>query len=74
MTPKVEEAPCAFCGKGRVIWGVGTITFRQASDKGYVQCRVEIETGVCDRCGTRMLPADADRIFDEEFERQYRRL
>ena len=74
MTPNVKEAPCAFCGKRPVRWGVETITFRQASDKGYVHCRVEIETGICDRCGARTLPTDADRIFDEEFERQYRRL
>jgi hypothetical protein len=29
---------------------------------------------VCDECGARTLPPELDRIFDEEFQRQYRTL
>jgi hypothetical protein len=74
LTSNKGEATCNFCGKGQVNWQLAQISFRQASDKGYVQCGVQIEMGVCEECGARTLPPDSDRIFDEEFQRQYRKL
>jgi hypothetical protein len=74
LTAQEEPARCEFCHRGQIEWRLGRISFRQWSDKGYVHCNVEIQMGICDRCGAQTLPPDADRILDEEFQREYTKL
>jgi len=65
---------CDFCRKGRLDWRVEQLSFRQASDKGYVYCTVELPVGTCDNCGSRILQPDSDALFNEAFQREYRKL
>jgi len=69
-----EISYCEFCKKGRVIKRMESMAFRQASDKGYIHCRVMIMTGTCDGCHTKLIDPGADRIFDEAFRREYDKL
>ncbi|HEY7248607.1 MAG TPA: hypothetical protein VH678_32485 [Xanthobacteraceae bacterium] len=64
---------CAFC-HGQVSKQSQRMKFRQWSDKGYVQCEVMIAVHVCSGCGMQMLDDTADRVMDEAFRREYRKL
>jgi hypothetical protein len=64
---------CDFCSRGRIVKHTEEITFRQWSDKGHVNCRAEVEVGICDVCGAGSLEPGADKIFDEAFRREYAR-
>jgi hypothetical protein len=50
------------------------IAFRQSSDKGYVRCRAELLVGTCNKCGSKHLGPEADRMFDAAFKREYDKL
>jgi hypothetical protein len=50
------------------------MAFRQWSDKGYIQCRVTILVGTCDKCRVKSLEPGSDKILDEAFRREYDKL
>lgn len=74
MSENSDAVVCGFCKKGRLTMKMEEIAFRQWSDKGHIQCRVEILTGTCDSCGAKSLPEDCDAIFDAAFQREYDKL
>jgi hypothetical protein len=74
MAADDKGAPCPFCKTGRMFKRMETIAFRQRSDRGDVHCRVSIEVALCHQCGSRSLDPDADRMFEEAFQREYGRL
>ena len=74
MTADNGAVICDFCKKGRVVWHLEEMAFRQASDKGYVHCRVELSVGTCDNCGSKTLKPGSDQIFDIAFRREYDKL
>jgi hypothetical protein len=65
---------CDFCHKKQVFWRNVEMTFRQWSDKGYVRCRVELEVGTCQSCGSKSLEPSSDQILDAAFQEEYRKL
>ena len=65
---------CDICKKHQVVWRNEELAFRQWSDKGYIQCRVELSIGTCTNCGSKSLQPDSDRILDAAFEQAYRKL
>ncbi len=69
-----EADVCDFCKRGQVDWKTTEMKFRQWSDKGYVHCSVEIPVGTCNVCEATSFAMDADQIFDEAFQREYRKL
>jgi hypothetical protein len=69
-----EPIICEYCKKGRVVKRMEEIAFRQWSDKGYVHCRIMILGGTCDNCHAKSLDEEAEKIFDETFQREYHRL
>jgi hypothetical protein len=71
-----EDGPiiCPFCKNGRVTKRMEGVAFRQWSNKGYVHCRVMILMGTCDNCHTKSLDEEAEKIFDEAFQREYDKL
>ena len=50
------------------------IAFRQWSDKGYIQCRVEVMMGTCQNCGAKSFSEESDAVFDAAFKREYDKL
>ncbi len=74
MTEDKDTAVCGLCGTGRVTMKMEEIAFRQWSDKGYVQCRVEVMMGTCGSCGAKSFSAEADAVFDAAFKREYDKL
>jgi hypothetical protein len=64
---------CDFCNQKRVTWKIEAMAFRQSSDKGYVQCRVELAVGTCQNCGAKSLEPGSDRILDAAFDEAYRK-
>ena len=73
MATNKAEA-CVFCKQGPVTWRLEEMSFWQASDKGYVHCRVELPVGTCDKCGSKSLNPDSDEVFDACFKREYDKL
>ncbi len=74
MAAENESIICEFCKKGRVKRRLDEMAFRQWSDKGYVHCRVTIWIGTCDNCHAKSLDPEANKIFDEAFQREYDKL
>ena len=50
------------------------MTFHQSSDKGNIRCCVMVTVNICDVCGMRTLDEDANKVMDEAFQREYRKL
>ena len=69
-----EVTVCDSCHQKRVTWKIEEMAFRQWSDKGYVQCRVELPVGTCQSCGAKSLQPGSDRILNAAFEEAYRKL
>jgi hypothetical protein len=65
---------CGFSHSGQVTKQLRSVTFRQWSDKGYVQCHVMLMIHFCDTCGMHSTDDGADKIMDEAFQREYRKL
>ena len=74
MTEDNDTAICSLCGKGRVTMKLEEIAFRQWSDKGYIQCRVEVMMGTCQNCGAKSFSEESDAVFDAAFKREYDKL
>jgi hypothetical protein len=74
MSVNGEVTLCDFCHQNRVTWTIEVMAFRQWSDKGYVQCRVELPVGTCQSCDAKSLEPSSDRILDAAFEEAYRKL
>lgn len=74
MSVKDEPPICKFCKVGHVFKRMEEIAFYQSSDKGYTHCRAAIMTGVCDNCQSRVVDQGADKIFDDAFQREYKKL
>ena len=50
------------------------MTFHQSSDKGNIRCCAIVTVNICKVCGMRTLDEDANKIMDEAFQREYRKL
>lgn len=50
------------------------MAFRQASDKGYVECRVTLLVSTCDKCRSRSLSPESEEIFKAAFRCEYDKL
>jgi hypothetical protein len=74
MGAEDEPVVCEFCNKGNVVWRMEVMAFRQWSDRGYVHCRVMISAGSCDNCHAKSLDPRSEEIFDEAFQREYKKL
>jgi hypothetical protein len=74
MAVKDDPPICKFCKVGHVFKRMEEIAFYQSSDKGYVHCRATIIMGVCDNCQSRVVDREADKIFDDAFQREYKKL
>jgi hypothetical protein len=74
MAAEDEPIICEYCKKGRLTKRMEEMAFRQWSDKGYIHCRVMILVGICDHCHANSLDPEADRLFDEAFQREYDKL
>jgi hypothetical protein len=72
----VKDDPpiCKFCKVGHVCKRVEEIAFYQSSEKGYTHCRATIMMSVCDNCQSRVVDQGADKIFDDAFQREYKKL
>jgi hypothetical protein len=62
---------CYFCKKGHFLRRTEEIAFHQWTDKGYVFCRVSVQMGVCDHCGSRNWSEDAEAVLEEAVRRKY---
>jgi hypothetical protein len=47
---------------------------KPARRQGDGPCRVTVEVAICDTCGARSLDPSVDMIFDEAFQREYKKL
>jgi len=65
---------CVFCRTGQLTNKLERMTLRQWSNKGYVRYEVMVVVHVCDSCGMRTLDETAQKIMDEAFNREYRKL
>jgi hypothetical protein len=65
---------CDFCHHKRVIWRTEEMAFRQWSEKGYLHCRVELDVGTCQSCGSKSLQPGSDQLLDAAFQEMYRKL
>ena len=74
MSEPDDAERCDFCKQGRVVTHKQLIAFRQWSDKGYIQCRVTVLVGTCDKCRVKSLEPGSDKILDEAFRREYDKL
>ena len=74
MPGEDEVTVCDFCRQKRVTWTIEEMTFRQPSDKGYVNCRVKLPIGTCQGCGKKSLKPGSDQILDAVFQEEYRKL
>jgi hypothetical protein len=74
MAAEDKSIICEYCKKGSVTKRTVEMAFRQWSDKGYIHCRVMILVGICDNCHANSLDPEADRLFDEAFQREYDKL
>jgi hypothetical protein len=74
MAAEDESVICAICKIGRVTKRMEQVAFRQLTNKGYVHCRVTILVGTCDNCQAKSTDAEAEKIFDEAFKREYDKL
>jgi len=72
MAVKDDPPICKFCKVGHVFKRMEEIAFYQSSDKGYLHCRATIMMGVCDNCQARVFDQEADKIFDDAFQREYK--
>jgi hypothetical protein len=74
MSDPEDLQTCEFCKIGRVIKSDQTISFRQWTDKGYVNCHANIPIGVCDHCGSKNWDDDAEAIIEEAVRQEYQKL
>ena len=65
---------CSFCRNGRMQRAAEEMTFFQSSDKGNIRCCAIVTVNICNICGMRTLDEDANKIMDEAFQREYRKL
>ena len=74
MAAEDESRACFFCKVGHTFKRTEELAFRQWSDKGYVHCRVTLMVGICDNCRARALDREAEKLFDDAFDREYEKL
>jgi hypothetical protein len=74
MSSQSDGDICVFCRQGRVTWRNQEVAFRQLTDRGYVCCRVTIQTGICAQCGAKSLGDRAEAIMDEAVRREHEKL
>jgi hypothetical protein len=74
MPAEHQVTVCDFCHRKRVTWKIEEMSFRQWSDKAYVQCCVKLSVGTCLSCGAKSLQPGSDEIFDAAFAEEYRKL
>jgi hypothetical protein len=69
-----DQIRCDFCRTVAVAWGLEDMSLRQSSDRGYVHYQATLVVGNCARCNTKSLTAEANRVLDAAFRREYERL
>jgi hypothetical protein len=69
-----HQTRCDFCGTAAILWDLEEIALRQSSDRGYVRYRATLVVGNCAQCDTKSFDAEANRILDAAFQREYDRL
>jgi hypothetical protein len=74
MAAEDQPITCEFCKKGRITWRVEEMSFRQLSNKGYVNCRVMVLIGTCDNCHQKSIGPEGENILNEAFKREYDKL
>jgi hypothetical protein len=70
MSGAEDDGTCYFCKKGRFIERPEEIAFKQWTDKGYVDCKVQLRVGVCDHCYSRNWNAETERIINDVVRRE----
>ncbi len=62
---------CDFCSRGRLRARREDLSFRQSSDLGWIEVRLELGIRRCDACRMADLDPDADAAMEAAFRRAY---
>lgn len=65
---------CPVCKYGHIVKITRELSFQQITDKGRVNCRIQVPVGTCTHCGFHMLDGNAQAVLDQAVRREYDKL
>jgi hypothetical protein len=74
MADREQNERCPLCNRGRLLKRTEAIAFHQSTDKGYIFCRLNVATEVCDNCGNRVWDEETEALIEEAVKREYDKL
>ena len=73
MAKAIEEETCALCKRGVLKPECRTISIRQLTDRGYVQCLVTVPVAVCNDCGSETFLQRGEQLIETAIAAEYAR-